>query len=344
MFSERLERLIDAALQDGMLSDQEKAAIIKRAQAEGEDIDEVDIYIQSLQQKRQQELNEQAQKAQTEEMLAQKKSREAASKARQEEEKERAKLLRKCPACGEPIPFGTITCPKCGQVIELDEKNKAIIQLMEDVEICKPQRCHFGKLDLRKVIEIKDYNNNNDLQKAYRVTGTHLTAYECESRYNELISELTLKYSGVPQVEDYLRMERIRCYQLRLDDLEDMLRHDQKGRIGNVKCMIKQYDLIQSQYPDLIDEAHMSALHEGILEVKEKYLKQEEAEKRKQQTITYKMSEYFDDREHQAWAIVVFVAFVLLIMSFVISWWILIGFAAWVAASPIIKDKLWYAL
>ena len=58
MFSERLENLIEAALQDGVLTDQEKASIIKRAQAEGEDIDEVEIYIQSLLQKRQQDLNQ----------------------------------------------------------------------------------------------------------------------------------------------------------------------------------------------------------------------------------------------------------------------------------------------
>lgn len=57
MFSERLEKLIQASLQDGILTDQEKAAIIKRAEAEGEDIDEVEIYIDSLLQKRQKELN-----------------------------------------------------------------------------------------------------------------------------------------------------------------------------------------------------------------------------------------------------------------------------------------------
>jgi len=60
MFSERLEKLIQSSLQDGILTDQEKAAIIKRAKAEGEDIDEVEIYIDSLLQKRQKELNNSA--------------------------------------------------------------------------------------------------------------------------------------------------------------------------------------------------------------------------------------------------------------------------------------------
>lgn len=61
MFSKRLEDLIQAALQDGVLTEQEKEIIMKRAQAEGEDKDEVEMYIQSLiQQQKQQEQNQSA--------------------------------------------------------------------------------------------------------------------------------------------------------------------------------------------------------------------------------------------------------------------------------------------
>ena len=52
MFSERLEFLIHNAVEDGQVTEKERAAIIRRAQAEGEDLDEVDIYIQSLLQKK----------------------------------------------------------------------------------------------------------------------------------------------------------------------------------------------------------------------------------------------------------------------------------------------------
>lgn len=52
MFSERLEFLIHNAVEDGQVTEKESAVIIRRAQAEGEDLDEVDIYIQSLQQKK----------------------------------------------------------------------------------------------------------------------------------------------------------------------------------------------------------------------------------------------------------------------------------------------------
>ena len=56
MFSEELENLIQATLEDGVLEEYEKAALVKRAQAEGVDLTELEIYINSLLQKRQREL------------------------------------------------------------------------------------------------------------------------------------------------------------------------------------------------------------------------------------------------------------------------------------------------
>ena len=58
MFSQKLESLIQTALKDGVLTEQEKEVIMKRALAEGEDKDEVEIYIQSLIKEREQGLGE----------------------------------------------------------------------------------------------------------------------------------------------------------------------------------------------------------------------------------------------------------------------------------------------
>lgn len=48
MFSKELEDLIKASMQDGVLSEQEKRTIQNRAKAEGVNVDELEIYIQSL--------------------------------------------------------------------------------------------------------------------------------------------------------------------------------------------------------------------------------------------------------------------------------------------------------
>lgn len=56
MFSDRIENLISAALQDGVLTDKEEEILKRRVEKEGEDWDEVELYIQSLLQKRQQKM------------------------------------------------------------------------------------------------------------------------------------------------------------------------------------------------------------------------------------------------------------------------------------------------
>jgi len=102
MFSERLEKLIQSSLQDGILTDQEKAAIIKRAKAEGEDVDEVEIYIDSLLQKRQKELNNSAvkRKANTSSMDELKKLIDASMADGIITSKERTVILNKAAALG----------------------------------------------------------------------------------------------------------------------------------------------------------------------------------------------------------------------------------------------------
>ena len=168
MFSERLEKLIQSSLQDGILTDQEKAAIIKRAKAEGEDIDEVEIYIDSLLQKRQKELNNSdvKRKANTSGMdelkhlidaamadgIITSKEREVTRKAAalgmdaaevevyldaeiQKAEQaanivKREKIGKVCPQCGKQVPPLTIKC-ECGYEFT-GQKQVSSVQILSD--------------------------------------------------------------------------------------------------------------------------------------------------------------------------------------------------------------------
>lgn len=120
-----MEALIEATLADGELTDQEKTALINRAEKEGVDLNELEIYIQSILQKRQQELE--------------KKSREAHAQQEEadlENEKMRAKTLRICPKCGAKIPHLANACPDCGFIIEkteLDEKMVILKSLIDAI-------------------------------------------------------------------------------------------------------------------------------------------------------------------------------------------------------------------
>ena len=99
MFSEDLQKLIEASLVDGVITDQERAVIRKRALLEGVDPDEVDLMLDAEVQKLRQ------------------KQQEAVAK------------VKKCPACGEIIPAMSVKCPTCGYEFNNVEANKSVQNL-----------------------------------------------------------------------------------------------------------------------------------------------------------------------------------------------------------------------
>lgn len=96
MFSKELENLIQASLEDRKLEDYEKAALVKRAQAEGVDLAELEIYINSILQRREREAN---QKKEEKERTLNKQKKEA--------------FGRVCPNCGAQVQAMTLRCD-CG--------------------------------------------------------------------------------------------------------------------------------------------------------------------------------------------------------------------------------------
>lgn len=113
MFSKELESLIQATLEDGKLEDFEKAALAKRAQAEGVDLAELEIYINSLLQRRARELN---QKREEELNMLSKQKKEA--------------FGRVCPNCGAQVQAMTLRCD-CGYEFT-NAKAVSSVQLLFD--------------------------------------------------------------------------------------------------------------------------------------------------------------------------------------------------------------------
>lgn len=103
MFSEELSKLIEASLVDGVITDQERAVIRKRALLEGVDPDEVDLVLDAEIQK------------------LKKKQQEAVAK------------VKKCPACGEIIPAMSVKCPACGYEFRNVEANGSVQKLFSMV-------------------------------------------------------------------------------------------------------------------------------------------------------------------------------------------------------------------
>ena len=116
MFSKELENLIQATLEDGVLEEYEKAALVKRAQAEGVDLTEMEIYINSILQKRQKEFDKEK-KAKIEKIVQEKKEA----------------FGRVCPSCGKQVSSMTLKC-ECGFEFTTAQSSSSAQLLLEKIE------------------------------------------------------------------------------------------------------------------------------------------------------------------------------------------------------------------
>jgi ribosomal protein L37AE/L43A len=96
MLSEELQKLIEASLTDGVLTDKERAVIHKKALLEGADPDEIDILLDSEVQK-----------------INQKKQEDVED-------------TKKCPNCGKQVKSTILVCPSCGY--NFDTESKEILE------------------------------------------------------------------------------------------------------------------------------------------------------------------------------------------------------------------------
>ena len=106
MYSEELKQLIAAALTDGVITEQERQVIKKKAMSENIDPDEIDVYLDSEIQK----INM---------------------------KKQKSTGIIKCPACGEIVPPLTGICPSCGHTISFSndsEQNTSLLNLKEQLD------------------------------------------------------------------------------------------------------------------------------------------------------------------------------------------------------------------
>ena len=112
MYDQKLEELIDAALEDGVLTEKEKQVLFKKAQAMGVDLDEFEMVLDARLVKAQKAEKEKAAQAQS-----------AAPKSNKLGD------VKKCPACGAMVQSFQGTCPECGYAFEGIDANSAVKEL-----------------------------------------------------------------------------------------------------------------------------------------------------------------------------------------------------------------------
>ena len=125
MFSKELENLIQATLEDGILDDYEKAALVKRAAAEGVDLAELEIYINSILQRRKREL-----------------AKEQDAKQEILDQKKKEDFGRTCPNCGKQVPPLTLVCD-CGYEFTRKKEVSSVQLLFEKINNIQPTKAEI---------------------------------------------------------------------------------------------------------------------------------------------------------------------------------------------------------
>lgn len=128
MYNERIERLINAALADGELTEKEKQILFKNAQAEGIDLDEFEMVLEARLYEKQKEDRDAA----TAQALAMAQAQAKAQETQQAAPKStKFGDIRKCPACGAIVAAGSAACGECGYAYTENGETSAIDKLYE---------------------------------------------------------------------------------------------------------------------------------------------------------------------------------------------------------------------
>lgn len=107
VYDSRIEKLIEAAVADGVLTDQERRVLINNANNYGYDLDEFEMYVNSKLFEAQQRLKATAPKS------------------------NKVGEIKKCPNCGATVDTAMVKCPECGYNFSDVEANSSSERLAE---------------------------------------------------------------------------------------------------------------------------------------------------------------------------------------------------------------------
>lgn len=146
MYNKELEELIDAALEDGVLTEKEKQVLFKRAQSMGIDLDEFEMVLDARLVKLQKEEKAKAQVS--------------APKS------DKYGDIKKCPSCGAMVESFTTRCPDCGYEFRNVDANVSIQKLFELLNEVEDKATEGNESVLGGLVR-KSFgiHNNKDMRK-----------------------------------------------------------------------------------------------------------------------------------------------------------------------------------
>jgi hypothetical protein len=118
IYNKELEKLIEMALMDGVLTEQEKRVLFKKAESLGIDLDEFEMVLEARLYEKQQS----DKKMESHVAAVPQSDKVAASKSTG---------VRKCPACGAILDTFVVRCPACGTELRNIESSQNIVKFFE---------------------------------------------------------------------------------------------------------------------------------------------------------------------------------------------------------------------
>lgn len=194
MYSKELEELIESVLADGVVTDLERTVLRKRAQACGEDPDEVMIVVDGR--------------------LAKMKKASAPTTPTVEK---RGNIV-KCPSCGAPIEAGAVKCAECGYVFTNAKTNNSAERFAKELAVLidkhKDAYSDTEKSDRNRAIrefimsfpvptgkeDMLEFLANLDAKR--RNMSDYQSAYA--AKYKECATKAKIQFAGDKQVEALL--------------------------------------------------------------------------------------------------------------------------------------------
>jgi hypothetical protein len=128
MYNEKIEKLIEAALLDGKITPKEKEVLFKRAEAEGIDLDEFEIVLESR-------------------LFEKKQVRTQPSEPTPKPSYNTTGELEKCPACGAITESFTTRCGECGTEFRNIKSSSSVIlflSVLDEVEASRKEEALYN--------------------------------------------------------------------------------------------------------------------------------------------------------------------------------------------------------
>ena len=126
MYNEKIEKLIEFALLDGVITDQERNILLRKAEENGIDLDEFEMVLDAKLHEKQQSI------------------KQPKSENSNAEKTDKSGDVKKCSACGSMIQSFQIKCIDCGHEFSNIESNASINKLFEMLNDAENERKDEG--------------------------------------------------------------------------------------------------------------------------------------------------------------------------------------------------------